>query len=303
MKILRKLLFCFLALWLSGGTAWSAPLDKAKAAFGKGDYKKAGKLATKAGKKLKSKSEKAEALVLSGAAAIKQGKSGKAKFRKALKLDPNVMLPAEAEGDPKISKAFASAQKKAGSKVSSGGDPTSTDTITKTAGAADRSGGNLKNYLPFGINNFMQGKTLTAVGLGGAQALGIFVYMNRTGAVAAANSDATAVIADAEANNATTTPEFLEFLDANDAFIKQSNSEATLALMLLTAGYAFSVVDALFDPFGTATAALDEGGSQQAYAKLGSQWENRRIDSSWKFDLQMIPSQDPSVMVMAKQSF
>lgn len=305
MKTVQKLLLCFLAFWLTTSPLLAGPLDKAKQAFTAGDYKKAGKLAGKASKKLKSKSDKAEALVIAGASAMKLGKSGKSKFKKALKLDPNVTLPSEAEGDKKIAKAFASAQKKAGSKVSDGGSRKSSDRLTKSASRADKSPGNLKNYLPFGLNSYMQGKTLTAVALGGAQLGGLFLFMNRKDAAAAADKDAKAVIADAEANGATDSEEFLQFLDDNDAFVKKANSEATLALMIMAGGYALSVVDALFDPLGTATAALDAGNKKEmlAYNKLGSDFESRRIDSSWKFDFQLVPSREPGLMLTAKQSF
>lgn len=303
MNIVRSLFLCFLAFWLTTSPLFAGPLDKAKAAFSSGDYKKAGKLAAKVAKKGKDKTQKAEAMVLAGAANMKLGKSGKSRFRKALKLDPNVTLPSEAAGDAKIAKAFASAQKKAGTTVSSGGGGSSTDRITKTAsGGADKSPSNFKNYLPFGINSFMQGKTLTAVALGGMQVGGLFLFMNRTEAAAAADKDAKAVIADAEENEATEQEQFQQFLSDNDAFVKKANSEATMALMLAMGGYALSIVDSLFDPLGTATASLDTP-KNQSYAKLGNQWEDRRVDDRWNFDLQFIPTTDPVLMLTAKQTF
>lgn len=303
MKMIQKLLLCFFAFWLASSPLLAAPLDKAKAAFSAGDYKKAVKLAGKAAKKSKSKEDKAEALVLQGAAAYKIGKKGGGKFKKALKLNPNVTLPAGAESDKKIAKAFAKAQKKAGTAVSSGSRSTSSDTITKSASRADTSPSNIKNYLPFGINSFMQGKTLTAVALGGMQVGGLFLWLNRMDAAAAADKDAKAVIADAEQNDATGTPEFLQFLDDNDAFVKKANSEASLALLLVAGGYAISIVDSLFDPLGTATASLEAPTKTQTYANLGSTFEERKIDTSWKFDLQVLPAKEPGLMLTMKQRF
>lgn len=304
MKIFSRILLCFLSLWLTSAPLMAGPLDKAKAAFTKGDFKKASSLAGKAGKKLKSKSEKAEALALAGAATVKMGKAGKgkAKFVKALKLDPNVSLPTEASGDKKVEKAFASAQKKAGTKVSDGDSGKSSDKLTKTASKGDRSPGNIKNYLPFGLNSYMQGKTLTAVAFGAAQAGGLLLFLNRKQAASDADKDAKAVIADAEANSATEEPAFLQFLDDNDAFVKKANSEASMALLITMAGYGLSVVDSLFDPLGTSKSASVEHPSNQAYANLGSGIDSR-IDKSWKFDLQIIPSRESGLLLSMKQEF
>lgn len=298
-------MLCLLSFWLASSPLIAGPLDKAKEAFSAGDFKKAGSLAAKAGKKLKSKSDKAEALAIAGAAAVKMGKAGKgkAKFVKALKLDPDVMLPSEASGDRKVEKAFAAAQKKVGTKVSDGGSSRSSDKLTKRANKADRSPSNLKNYLPFGLNSYMQGKTLTAVFLGAAQAGGILLFLNRKQAAADADKDAKAVIADAEANGATESEEFLQFLDDNDAFVKKANSEASLSLLLTAASYSLSVIDSLFDPFGTGKTASLDAPSPQSYANLGSQGENRTLDKSWKFDLQLVPSRDPGLLLSMKQSF
>ncbi|RYZ84317.1 MAG: hypothetical protein EOP04_18240 [Proteobacteria bacterium] len=304
MKMIQKMLLCFMAIWLCASPVFAGPLDKAKEAFSSGDFKKAGKLASKAGKKLKSKSEKAEALVIAGASAMKQGKSGKSKFKKALKLDPNVTLPSEAEGDKKIAKAFASAQKKAGTNVSTGSSSgASSDKLTKSASRVDKSPGNIKNYIPVGINNFLQGKTITAVATAGLQVGGLFLFLNRKQAAADADKDAKSVIADAETNSETENEKFQKFLSDNDAFVKKANSEATLALAMMAGGYAISVIDALFDPLGTAKVASDDSQNKQTYANLGSDFESRKIDSSWKVDFQILPAREPGLMLSMKQNF
>jgi len=305
MKIFSRLLLCLLSFWLTWSPLLAGPLDKAKEAFTAGDFKKAIKLAGKAAKKGESPSDKAEAYALVGAASVKAGKAGKgkAKFIKALKLDPNVTIPSEAEGDAKVEKAFAAAQKKVGTSVSADGSGKGSDKLTKTAGKSNRSPGNLKNYIPFGLNNYMQGKTLTAVALGGAQAGGLLLYLNRKQAAADANKDATAVIADAEANNATETEEFLKFIDDNSAFVKKADSEANLALLITMAGYGFSVIDALFDPLGTSRTAAVETTKGNVYANLGSESQDRGMDKSWKFDLQVMPTREPGLLLSMRQTF
>jgi hypothetical protein len=303
MKMIRKMLLFLIAFGLWASPLLAGPLDKAKEAFSSGDFKKAASLASKASKKLKSRSEKAEALVIAGAAAMKQGKSGKSKFKKALKLDPNVTLPAEAQDDKKIAKAFASVRKKAGINASTGSSQAGSDKLKKTASRVDKSPSNLKNYLPLGINNFLQGKTLTAAATATLQVGGLFLYLNRKQAAASANKDATAVIEDATANDATDSPEFLQFLNDNDAFVKKANSEATMALLVMASGYAISVVDALFDPLGTAKLASEDSKDAQSYASLGSDFETRRVETGWKFDLQILPSSEPGLMLSMKQRF
>lgn len=305
MKIFSRLLLCLLSFWLTSSPLLAGPLDKAKEAFTAGDFKKAASLAGKAAKKLKSPSEKAEAYALAGAASVKMGKAGKgkAKFVKALKADPNVTVPAEAAADKKVQKAFAAAQKKVGTKVSDGGSGKGSDKLTKTASKVDHSAGNLKNFIPFGLNSYLQGKTLTAVAFGGVQAGGLLLYLNRKQAAADADKDAKAVIADAEANNATGSAEFLKFLDDNDAFVKKAQSESNMALFLMMAGYSLSIVDALFDPLGTSKTAALESNNENTYANLGTQGQNRGLDTSWKFDLQVMPTREPGLLLSMKQTF
>ncbi|RYZ78771.1 MAG: hypothetical protein EOP04_29055 [Proteobacteria bacterium] len=303
MKMIQKMILCFMAVWLCASPVFAGPLDKAKEAFSSGDYKKAGKLASKASKKLKSKSEKAEALVIAGASAMKQGKSGKSKFKKALKLDPNVTLPSEAESDKKIAKAFASAQKKAGTNVSTGSSGASSDKLVKSASRGDKSFGNIKNYIPFGINNILQGKTITGVVTGGLQAGGLLLFLNRKQAVTDADKDAKSVIASAEEKNETENADFKKFLNENDAFVKKANTEATLAVVMVLGGYAISLVDAFFDPLGTGKVAVNDHPTKQTYANLGSDFEGRKIDSSWKFDFQVLPAREPNLMLSMKQNF
>ncbi len=304
MKIFSRLILCLLCLWLTSSRLLAGPLDKAKEAYTAGDYKTAAKLATKAAKKLKG-GDKAQAYALSGAALIKSGKAkkGKSKFKKAFKADPAVELPSEAAGDEKVEKAFAAAQKKSGSSISDGGSGKGSDRLTKTGMKGNKSPSNLKNYLPFGLNSYLQGKTLSAVVFGGAQAGGLLLFLNRKQASAAADKDATAVIADAEANDGLQSEEFLQFLDDNDAFVKKANSEATIALLLAAGGYGLSVIDSLFDPFGTSKTALLENNSKESYANLGSASFDRGLDSSWKFDLQILPQREPGLLLSMKQRF
>ena len=76
-----------------------------------------------------------------------------------------------------------------------------------------------------------------------------------------------------------------------------------MGLLLAGGGYVLSVVDALFDPLGTSRMASVDSQSPQTYANLGSDFDSRKIDSSWKFDLQLVPSREPGLMLTAKQSF
>ncbi|MBC7659972.1 MAG: hypothetical protein H7249_09715 [Chitinophagaceae bacterium] len=308
MKLFTRMLFCLLSFWFSAGPLLAgSSLDDARSAFSSGDYKKAGKLAGKAAKKSKSDSDKAEAYALAGAASVKLGKAGKgkAKFVKALKLDPNVALPSEASGDKKVEKAFAAAQKKAGSKVSDGGSGKGSDKLTKSAGRADHSPSNLKNYLPFGLNSYMQGKTMSAAAYGAAQAFGILLYLNRKQAAADADKDAKSVIADAETAGETGNEKFLKFLSDNDAFVKKANSEASLSLLLAAAGYGLSVVDSIMDPFHTSKSASVDAPSDRAYAELGTQDLDRTAENPWRFDLQILPTQnhDTGLVASLKKTF
>lgn len=292
----RIIILCFASFWLTG-TAVAA--SKGKKAFEAGDYGKAYKLLSKEVKKVKGDSEKAEYYVMIGAAAAKKGKSSaKSKFKKALKLDPNVALPGSVEDDKKVRKAFAKAQKSVGmSTASSSGGGGSSDSIrsSKSAAAVDKSGGNLKNYLPFGVNNFLQGKTVTGAVTGAGQVLGLLLFLNRRQAAADADKDAKEVIADAEATESTEDPDFLQFIDDNEAFVNKARSEANLALGLFFASYGLSVIDALFDPFGTAkSASLDPREANKAMMA---------DNGKWKFDLNLMPSSQPFVYLDMKKTF
>ncbi len=306
MKMFTRLILCLLSLMLFQSQLMASPLDEGKSAFSSGDYANAAKLLSKGVKKVKDKSRKARMYVMIGAATIKAGKAGKgkAKFVKALKLDPNVSLPAEVESDKKVAKAFAAAQKKAGTTVSDGGGSSSDKLTKKSRGNADHSAGNIKNYLPFGLNSYMQGKTVSAVVFGGAQAGGLLLYLNRKQAASDADKDAKSVIADAEANDATDKEEFLQFLSDNDAFVKKANSEATMALGLFVGAYALSVVDAILDPFHTSkkSASVDDEGDTR-YASMGTQEDSYRPDTSWKFDLGMLPNREKTMFLTLQKDF
>lgn len=292
--LVRILILCLASFWLSG-TAVAA--SKGQKAFESGDYSKAYKLLSKEVKKVKGDSEKAEYYMMIGSAAAKSGKkSAKSKFKKALKLDPNVSLPSSVEGDKKVRKAFAKAQKSVGiARTGSGGGGGSSDSIrsSKSSSRADTSGSNLTNYLPFGINNFLQGKTVTGAVYGAGQIGGLLLFLNRRQAATDADKDAKEVIDDAEATGSTEDPEFLQFIDDNEAFVTKARSEANIALVVFAASYGLSVIDALFDPFGTNSASLDRRDEKSMMADAGK----------WKLDLNVLPTQQPLVFLDMKKKF
>jgi hypothetical protein len=69
------------------------------------------------------------------------------------------------------------------------------------------------------------------------------------------------------------------------------------------AGYGLSVIDCLFDPLGTSKSASLDSSSDQSYANLGTQSQDRGLDKSWKFDLQVMPTREPGLLLSMKQSF
>jgi hypothetical protein len=286
--------FCKIGIWLLCLVLFSSPalanFEKGLDAYKSKDYSRAYKILGKAAKSAKGKRDRARAMALMGAAAAKMGKKNKARslFASAVKLDEDVELNSAALKDKSVRKLFDAAK---GGSDDSGG--------SRTAG---KSGDftDFSNYYPLGINQYVRGKTLLAGAFGGGQVLGLFLYLDRSKAASDADADASAVIAQAEADNTTSDPQFLDFLNSNEAFVKKARSEATLGLFLALGSYSASVIESLFDPFGLSKKGASLYPTRgDRFAGTMSVQETHQLQPSWDLDVMFIPTPMGSPLFVA----
>ncbi len=121
---------------------------------------------------------------------------------------------------------------------------------TKAAPAPGKGDFSPLNFAPFGIGQFVQGRPIMGGILGGGQAAMLFLYLDRQKQVSASNSDASATIAEIQASGEAADTETADYLARNAAYVKKTNTEATLCLVGFFGLYAVSVFDAIYDPFG-----------------------------------------------------
>jgi hypothetical protein len=295
---------CLLSLWFFSQKAWAGPYDDGLEAYESGEYSKAYKILGKAVKKAKGSEKKAEALVLMGAAAAKLGKKDKARslFSQAKKVNDEVELPDAASDDKTVKKLFG----KAGGKKSRNDD----DDDEERSSSRDKKGpnfGNVQNYFPFGINQFLQKKTLLAIAFGGAQGLGLFLYFERQQAISAANTDAAAAFNDYSGSNKTPeqTTELLDFLDGNEAYVIAAQRDAQLSLLLFAGAYAASVYEALYSPFGSGkkSALLDPKEQEEGWVLVDHQQLQSSQPEGLRYQMGIVPTVAPTLYLSLKVPF
>jgi hypothetical protein len=312
----RLLIWLFGGWLLMSGQAYANGYNKGLEAFRDGEYSKAYKILSGVVKKVKDKSDKAEAMALMGAAAAKMGKKSKAEslFAKALKLDPDVSLSRDAVKDKAVRKLFSKA-KKGGSGDDSGGDDFDDERMSSKSGGES----SYKAYIPFGLGFLLNGEISKGLIYGGAQAAGIVGFLYYNGEISKANADADAIGQDALAKKAANQPvdqETLDFLDQNEAFVKAAQSNQTLMLAIAVGGYGLGVLDGLF--FGKSSGG---GGSKKsrrradtllptaeslAAERMNPVMETEVVEEAprlWDMKLHLLPKQDPGLMLSINRSF
>lgn len=165
----------------------------------------------------------------------------------------------------------------------------------KGAGKADFSP---VNFLPFGVGQFVQGRPLMGAVLGGGQAAMLFLYMDRKSQITASNNDANATIADINANGGTPDEETADYLKRNADYVDKTNTEANLCLLGFAGLWGVSVVEAVWDPFGSRkavsskTAELEElEDSEDEAAKWAKEEELDRLKNKARFSAFALPSE------------
>lgn len=307
MKSFRYIGIWLLSLWFISSPVRAQSYDKGLEAFELGEYSKAYKALGKAEKKAKAKDDKAKILALMAAASLKMGKSSKAKklFGRALKLDPDVELDSLVSKDKKVKKMFASVKDDAGG---DSGDEEADD----EGGKKDRKKKGKKSsvsaityVLPFGVNEFVQGKYVPAAIFGAGQAGGLFFFVYSKSEADKADTQAAEAIKNAAAANKQTDPEFLKYLDENEVFVAAQRQQQTIGLALFGISYAVSVLDAAFGFLGggnSSSASLDGGSGATRVADIGSVL-SAPLARQWEYDLLLLPTPGASTTPLLGLSF
>ncbi|MBC7661314.1 MAG: hypothetical protein H7249_16590 [Chitinophagaceae bacterium] len=177
-----------------------------------------------------------------------------------------------ADKDPAAAAAPASKDKK---------DKTATPAGKKTkkvkkkvgSGTADMSP---LNFLPFGVGQFREGRPLMGGVLGGGQVMMLYLYMDRKKQIDASNKDASATIADINANGGTIDSATQSYLDRNASYVKKTNSEASLCLVGFLGLWAAGVVDAVWDPLGMHKADASKAKAAMEMEEGAQKWALER---------------------------
>lgn len=152
------------------------------------------------------------------------------------------------------------------------------------------------NFLPFGVGQFMQGRPLMGSALGGGQAVMLYLYLDRKSQIAASNSDATATIAEIQANGGSADPETEAYLARNADYVTKTNTEANLCLLGFAGLWGVSVVEAVWDPFGSRKATPAKSAELEEMdddaAKWAKQEELDRSITKGRFSAFALPTTD-----------
>ncbi|WP_141733501.1 tetratricopeptide repeat protein [Oligoflexus tunisiensis] len=312
----RFLIWLFGSWLLISGHAFGNSYTKGMKAFKDEDYSKAYKILSAVVKKSKDKTDKAEAMVLMGAAAAKMGKKSKAEslFNKALKLDSDASIPRDVVKDKGVRKLFAKAKKGGG-----GGDDDMGDDFGDEKMSSKSSGGgsssSLTPYIPFGIGYLMDGQIGKGLLYGGAQVAGVVGFLYYNNEITKANKDADAIGQDALARQAAgqaVDQETLDFLDQNEAFVKAAQSNQTLMVAVAAGGYGLSVLDGLFFGGGSSSSKKSKKSRRRsdilpptAGEKLADTAveEVEEMPRLWNMKLHLVPRSDPGLMLSINRSF
>lgn len=154
----------------------------------------------------------------------------------------------------------------------------------KKSGGSSAADFSAVNFLPFGVGQFVQGRPLMGAVLGGGQAAMLFLYMDRKNQVSASNKDADATIAEVNENGGVPDEETADYLKRNADYVTKTNTEANLCLLGFVGLWGVSVVEAVWDPFG----------SRKALSKKSAELEEAEDDSAeqWAKQEQLYKLQD-----------
>lgn len=155
--------------------------------------------------------------------------------------------------------AFESESFAAPKKAAAGGKAKKKGKKKKAAAASGAKGGadySFTSFLPFGVGQFAQGKTVVGAVFAASQAGMLFLHLDRKKQIDLSNSDATQTINEVQASGQPADQETLDYLTANENYVKKTQQEANLALFGFLGLYALGVVDAIFDPLNMRTATM-----------------------------------------------
>jgi hypothetical protein len=188
-------------------------------------YKKAMSLARE-----KRGTRRGKALMLAAAAVLEMDREQKARalFKKALDEDPDLDLP-DVVRSRRAQRFFADVREGRGSPRMP---------ITRTA--FDQP----ETYLPFGINQLLQGKIFLGLTLGSAQGLGLYFAYSKNQDAKKVEQETATLRRRAIQTGDDINPVFLELVSSNQAFIKRSRQVAQLSLGVTALAYGTSVLEA-----------------------------------------------------------
>ncbi len=107
------------------------------------------------------------------------------------------------------------------------------------------------NYLPFGTGQFAQKKFVSGIVFGTTQALSLGGLYFASENVKKANADVDAVMGSTDKATAASDPAALAYLDKNEKYVKEYQTNMTIFTGIFLLSYGVSVIDAVFDPFGS----------------------------------------------------
>lgn len=187
----------------------------------------------------------------------------------------------------------ATKKAKAGAKKSTAKKKKVTKKKKKASSGADYS---VTNFLPFGVGQFMQGRPLMGSVLGGGQAAMLFLYMDRKSQITASNNDANATIADINANGGVADEETSEYLARNADYVTKTNTEANLCLLGFMGLWGVSVVEAVWDPFGSRSSASSKAAALEEMEDGAEKWAKQeeldRVMTKSRFSAFALPTTD-----------
>jgi hypothetical protein len=227
----RLLLFlCSLIVLPCSSPLWASPQADYKRSlkdFEDEQFKSAYRKALSSAKKSKG-SAQTKAYAVAGAAALELGREKTAKkiFKKILSRDPN-FDPPEGIETSKVKRLVKSIK------------------ADRSENDADE---NYLAYAPFGVNQYLQGKTFYALALGGAQASFLFLGYQQYQEANKADADAVNTYEQAVKSGDDVNPAFLAFLDRNEAFVRRARRDSQLYFLLAATAYGVSVYEAMSNP-------------------------------------------------------
>lgn len=275
---LLKILFCS---FLLSEMALAATYREAVRAYAEKNYKKSYKMALDRAKNSRGKKE-VEALILAGAAAWEIDRLSEAQllFATALDLDRDADLPTvvkkravrrafeRARGEPEDKTAsrdekIAAMTGTPATNVAALGSPasilpvaTTTTTVVQKADSP-QAFNKASTYLPLGLNQIYQGKLVLGLAVGAVQTFAITTAIQRNQVVQEQNKKADDEYANAAASGTLNEPDFRDFLDKNQRFVRDTQREGNIAIAVLGLTYIFSVFEAGLNPPQTFVAEND----------------------------------------------